>query len=95
MSRKIQAINANPSHHGAAPQHMPYCQDHSKVTSYALCLNDAKDYPRDDRRTFCSICPCGKDALEGIPQEKKTKCGPFSGDCPNIVYQADGTVRYN
>ncbi|VVU95119.1 hypothetical protein CPAV1605_844 [seawater metagenome] len=83
----------NASHYGAAPKDAPYCKDDSKITSYALCLNSASDYPKDDRRTFCSICPCGKDALKGVPKAKTDHtCGPNSSNCPNIIYQADGVI---
>ena len=91
-SNLVKPNNSNVTHYGAAPEGVAYCKDHSKVTSYALCLNKASDYPEDDRRSFCSICPCGKDTLKGIPSKPAHGCGVKSSNCPNIMFTADGAV---
>jgi len=90
-SNLVKANNANVTHFGAVPN-TPYCHDDSQITSYAMCLNKPTDYPKDDRRSFCSICPCGKDALKGAPPQAKSACGSKTANCPNLMYTANGSV---
>ena len=76
-----------------------YCKDkNNSKKSYALCLNEPGDSEIVKDNNFCNVCNCTKKQID----ERKNKnsknnslCNKKTSDCPNLFYQADGTITKN